>query len=288
MNLGDIDLNLLVVLDALLQEEHVTKAGERLGLSQSATSRALKKLRVLFEDDLLIKGHQGMNLSTKATQLRPAVAQSLQELTRLFAPLPTFEPSSFDGEIWISAGPWVSDTLLTTLLRVLHEDAPGARLRATRAEDPPHPHPVDAHLDLRWSDDVSTSSQTKALRTSRWRWIHAGEEALEEDLVPGTTWVGVRHHPWVVPDTTLIQVATAEQVYKLSEQLKCPGLVLEDDCLMRADLNDVEWMATEMVPGTIATLCMRWCLAPSMPLQQWLTSHIVQCVEAWQSASHFA
>ncbi len=55
MNLAQLDLNLLVALDALLQEKNVTRAGKRIGLSQPATSSALSRLRRMFDDDLLVR-----------------------------------------------------------------------------------------------------------------------------------------------------------------------------------------------------------------------------------------
>ncbi|HZH10318.1 MAG TPA: LysR family transcriptional regulator, partial [Microvirga sp.] len=63
MNLRSIDLNLLVILDALLDEAHVTRAANRLGLSQPATSSALDRCRYLFQDPLLERRKGGMRLT---------------------------------------------------------------------------------------------------------------------------------------------------------------------------------------------------------------------------------
>ena len=60
INLANIDLNLLVVFDALMSERHVTRAGERLGLSQPATSNALARLRKLTHDDLFVRTNAGL------------------------------------------------------------------------------------------------------------------------------------------------------------------------------------------------------------------------------------
>ena len=70
MNLRSIDLNLLVVLDALLDEAHVSRAAARLNLSQPATSSALDRCRHLFDDPLLERGKGGMRLTPKAEALR--------------------------------------------------------------------------------------------------------------------------------------------------------------------------------------------------------------------------
>lgn len=70
MNLRSIDLNLLVILDALLDEAHVSRAGAKLNLSQPATSSALDRCRHLFGDPLLERGKGGMRLTPKAQALR--------------------------------------------------------------------------------------------------------------------------------------------------------------------------------------------------------------------------
>ena len=70
MNLRSIDLNLLVVLDALLDEAHVSRAAARLNLSQPATSSALDRCRHLFGDPVLERGKGGMQLTPKAEALR--------------------------------------------------------------------------------------------------------------------------------------------------------------------------------------------------------------------------
>ncbi|KIU50355.1 MULTISPECIES: LysR family transcriptional regulator [Bradyrhizobium] len=69
MNLRSIDLNLLVVLQALLAERHVSKAAKRVGLSQPALSNALERLRVLFDDPILIRHGNRFMLSPKAERL---------------------------------------------------------------------------------------------------------------------------------------------------------------------------------------------------------------------------
>ncbi|UNK39498.1 LysR family transcriptional regulator [Shinella sp. H4-D48] len=70
MNLRSVDLNLLVILDALLDEAHVSRAAARLNLSQSATSSALDRCRHLFGDPLLERGKGGMRLTARAEALR--------------------------------------------------------------------------------------------------------------------------------------------------------------------------------------------------------------------------
>lgn len=77
MNLRSIDLNLLTILDALLDEAHVSRAAERIGLSQPAASSALERCRHLFQDPLLERAGNAMRLTPKALSLRAPLKQAL-------------------------------------------------------------------------------------------------------------------------------------------------------------------------------------------------------------------
>src|SRR5882757_5397632 len=88
--LGAIDLNLLVVFDAIMRERSVTRAGRRLGLSQPAMSHALTRLRHALKDDLFIRSPKGMLPTPRAEQLALPVRQALDGLQR------SLEPTQFD------------------------------------------------------------------------------------------------------------------------------------------------------------------------------------------------
>ncbi|VVP72172.1 HTH-type transcriptional regulator SyrM 1 [Pseudomonas fluorescens] len=83
MNLRSVDLNLLTVLDALLDEAHVSRAAERVGLSQPAASNALERCRHLFEDRLLERAPGGMLLTPKAQALRGPLKEILGSVSAL-------------------------------------------------------------------------------------------------------------------------------------------------------------------------------------------------------------
>ena len=89
MNLRAADLNLLVVLDALLDEAHVSRAAERVGLSQPAASSALERCRHLFGDPLLLRGRGRMRLTAKAQALRqPARFRQMALMSSRSYPVP--------------------------------------------------------------------------------------------------------------------------------------------------------------------------------------------------------
>ena len=90
VKLAAIDLNLLVVFDAVMQERSVTRAGHRLGLSQPAMSHALTRLRHMMKDDLFIRSPKGMVPTPRAEQLALPVRAALDGLQH------SLEPTQFD------------------------------------------------------------------------------------------------------------------------------------------------------------------------------------------------
>lgn len=86
INLRSVDLNLLVALDALLDEVHVSRAAARIGLSQPAMSNALDRCRYLFKDALLERGQRAMRLTPKAESLRSPLKNVLAEVGELLQP----------------------------------------------------------------------------------------------------------------------------------------------------------------------------------------------------------
>ncbi len=130
MDLHEIDLNLLVHLDALLAERHVTRASKRVGLSQSAMSRALGRLRELFDDDLLIKTSGGMDPTPLALKLAPRVRRVLDEITRAVEDSRPFDPTASTRAFSLVLDPLAS-VCAASLLSTLCRAAPGATFELT-------------------------------------------------------------------------------------------------------------------------------------------------------------
>jgi DNA-binding transcriptional LysR family regulator len=126
--LSAIDLNLLVVLRALLSERHVTRAAARVGLSQSATSHALARLRELFGDPLLVRSGRALTLTPRATRLLPALEQGLVALESAVAGEPEFEPRSARRTFTLGTSDYLQALLMGPLLRQLASRAPGIDL----------------------------------------------------------------------------------------------------------------------------------------------------------------
>src|SRR5579863_7402086 len=88
LNLRSVDLNLLPALEALLRRRHVTRAAEGVGLSQTAMSHILGRLRDVLGDDLLVRGPSGLALTSRAEELKPRVAAALIAVRAIYRPAP--------------------------------------------------------------------------------------------------------------------------------------------------------------------------------------------------------
>jgi DNA-binding transcriptional LysR family regulator len=141
MRLGSLDLNLLVALNALLEERNVTRAGQRLGLSQPSTSALLARLRRHFDDELLARVGNNYELTPLAITLRERSAAAIDIVERTFATQSSFDPALTDQTFSLVVSDYAIMVFGDPLLRLLRARAPGARLHlqelvvASRAPD---------------------------------------------------------------------------------------------------------------------------------------------------------
>lgn len=127
VDLRRIDLNLLVALDALLEERNVTRAANRLAMSQPAASRALGRLRALFSDALLVDGPRGYILSARAEEIRPALRRTLSDIGEMLEANP-FDPASATGRVRLLMTDLHAAVLAPHLLDRLAQEAPSLDL----------------------------------------------------------------------------------------------------------------------------------------------------------------
>jgi DNA-binding transcriptional LysR family regulator len=121
------DLNLLVALQILLEERNVTRAAERLEVSQPALSKTLQKLREIFDDELFTRTAHGLIPTPKAEQLGRGLPDALERLDAIFQPA-AFDPSSHDATFRLAMPAMFTEMLLPRLMERLAELAPGMRV----------------------------------------------------------------------------------------------------------------------------------------------------------------
>lgn len=127
VKLRTVDLNLLVIVDALLDEAHVGRAAQRVGLSQPAASNALARARALFADPLLVRAPDGLRRTPRAEALRAPLRAALAELSAVFDATPP-APADLRGAVRIVSPDVPAATLGAALTTALSRTAPGVDL----------------------------------------------------------------------------------------------------------------------------------------------------------------
>lgn len=133
VNLRKLDLNLLIALDVLIAEASVTKAAEKVNVSQSAMSHSLKRLRTILNDEILIRTSREMEVTPYARQISDRISQILREIQSTLLEKETFYPATANVTFRIAASDYVEATIGVNLLQQLAQ-APGIRIRISNLD----------------------------------------------------------------------------------------------------------------------------------------------------------
>ncbi len=144
---SDIDGRLLQVLLAVFEERSVTRAAQRLDVTQSAVSHQLDRLRDIVGDALFVKSGRGIVATARAEALAARARRLLDEM-HAFANAGAFDPAAFDGVVTIAANDLQRDLLLPLLLRHARVRAPGLSLRIVPSGVPSAEMLRDEHCQL--------------------------------------------------------------------------------------------------------------------------------------------
>lgn len=128
-DLRRLDVNLVVALQALLEEESVSGAARRLAVSQPAASRSLQKLRRHFGDQLLVRGRGTSTLTPFAVSLRPNVREAIRGLADVFASASRFEARTSERDFVVSASDFIVAVLGRRVVRRVAVEAPRCAVR---------------------------------------------------------------------------------------------------------------------------------------------------------------
>ena len=129
MDIRSLDLNLLVVFDAMLEHQNVTKAGDSIKLSQPAMSAAVSRLRELFDDPLFVRTRQGMAPTPKAQALSPSVRQVVQTIRGDILQSKEFNPLLSDRTFTLVTPDIAEVNFLPRLISELAKKSPHINLR---------------------------------------------------------------------------------------------------------------------------------------------------------------
>ena len=133
--MNDLDLNLIPYLVAIEETRNVSRAAERLGVSQPTVSHALQRLRLLYGDPLFVRAQGGMAPTAKAQRLAKAVDHALTTLEVAIRETETYDPARSDRVFRLHLTDIGETIFLPPLLQSLERDAPRVRLEAFQLED---------------------------------------------------------------------------------------------------------------------------------------------------------
>lgn len=142
------DLNLLYVLRELLDEPNTTKVGEKLGLTQSAVSASLNRLRWAFEDDLLVRSGRGMTPTRRADKLREPVKEILALIDRLADDNVRFDPAQLKRTFRLTTADFLAAQVVSPLLMRLGSESPHAKLRCETISGDTRARIRSGHIDV--------------------------------------------------------------------------------------------------------------------------------------------
>lgn len=133
-HIDQVDLNLLPPLVALLEEQHVSRAADRVRLSQPAMSRALQRLRRHFGDELLVRGPDGYSLISRAERLRDQLSTAVTYLEQLFAN-ETFDPATAAQSFRLAVSDYTIATFGPALVRTVLAESPNSTISCEVLDD---------------------------------------------------------------------------------------------------------------------------------------------------------
>ncbi|MBC2668841.1 LysR family transcriptional regulator [Novosphingobium piscinae] len=135
MRFKGLDLNLLVALDVLLEEANVSRAAQRLHLSQPATSAALRRLRAWFGDPLLTPHGKRLMLTSYALRLRPQLTQLLAGIDAFTSQPALFDPATAHRRFRIAMSDYLANVVLGPLTNAIAGTAPGIEIEIVTPDD---------------------------------------------------------------------------------------------------------------------------------------------------------
>jgi DNA-binding transcriptional LysR family regulator len=200
--LASLDLNLILVLRELLRERNVTRAAERVGVTQPAVSAALSRLRRHFDDELLVRVNRGYVLSPLAKQLQRQVEEICAATERLFSTGTGFDPATTQREFTVMMADYTVDLLGSALSQLFEQAAPYATLRIRQVRESLAQEMPDL---ARWVDGIVAPersqgmSPVRSVELFRDEWVCVTSADNDLTAAGSLTFDELKDASWVVP-----------------------------------------------------------------------------------------
>ncbi|AVA15079.1 LysR family transcriptional regulator [Sphingopyxis sp. MG] len=291
MNLRNVDLNLLVILDALLAEQNVSRAGERIGLSQSAMSAALARLRDLFNDPLLVRVGRGLILTQNAEALIIPLREALAAIEHTLLLNREFDPKSDARSFSIAASDYAILVLLSPLVRALSEEAPNITIHLLpRSRDAPGMLRAN-QADIVIEPDVlfgETDFPSQPLMKDRWLCaVAAGNPLAAQKRISKAQFLDAPHAVYGIgadrqlslADQYLLQIGVRRRIEVTVESFLLVPMLIQGTQLMALALERV----AQLFPGLakIQTIEPPYPLPEILETMYWHSRHTSDAGHRW-------
>ena len=310
MNIARIDLNLLVYFDVLMREQNVTRAAEQLGITQPAMSNALKRLRELFNDPLLIRSSVGMKPTERALELQPQICKILSETQQVLGPKQLFKPLTSKRGFRIMASDYAEATLFPALIKNIRSEAPLITLDILTPSDVNYHDLEQGRVDMAINrfDDIPESFHQKSVWTDTFSCLMSEKNPLvngfnlKNYLKAQHIWVSktglgvsVGINPeksaklgWV--DQALERIGQRRNISLFTRHYQMPGLLAQNNDLVATLPTRIARMQAQSaglvlkpVPFFIPELELKMAWSPMMhhnPAHDWLRQLIIYTAQS--------
>jgi len=171
--LSKVDLNLLVVLDVLLRERSVARTANSLNVTPSAVSHALRRLRDLFGNELLIRDGRRMVPTSRGLQLQESLPAALKQIGSLLAVPVPFDPSTSDRSFLLAAPDFIQ-ILMPCLIKQVRQLAPKVRIELIPNASSSVQSTLKGEVDVLLAPSAAGQEGLKGLKLGSWPWAVFG------------------------------------------------------------------------------------------------------------------
>ncbi len=295
--LRQLDLNLLIALDVLVAESSVTKAAERMNMSQSAMSYSLKRLRTILQDEILVRTSRDMEVTPYGRAVGDRVRQILAEIQSTLLTKETFNALTSNETFKIAVSDYTEATIGVNLLQQIATEAPNIKIRIDNLDKKTVMEMLDRNqLDLVINAHLSFKNWhvVENLYQEEFVCVFRDDKDLEEIsladyLKRSHILVSLQDDFQGISDRILEQQQQSRQVvWSTSHFMAVPFLLANSDCIAllpnRMAQQCAKAMKLKILPPPIPvegfTVSMVWHQRnTNNPSHQWLRQQIIKATE---------
>jgi len=311
--LNRLDLNLLVSLQALLEERSVTRAAQRLYITQPAMSRVLQRLRQQLDDPLFTRSGNELVPTPKAREMELRLPEVLDSVLEMISE-GEFDPATYVGEIVIAVPEFLAISLISELTRVVTEEAPGLILSISSETESVEGELAEGILDFAIDLDKGVIEDIKSKSLAIFTpsiWMRQGHPLADRDEV---TLDEILEYPFVQYYLLIAKRVNARTDARFDKALRDLGrrrkkalvtnqlmtaleTVCDTDCLMVAVQygntmeREIDRVVRKPYPAELPHVAqlplvlLQHKRTSSSPMHSWIADKIVGLMQEWESAS---